>query len=477
MDGQQIIDKVKKTLQKAVPAGSTIVAAVSGGADSMALAGALQSLCQKQRYRIYVLHVEHGLRGREALHDAEMVKLFCSNLGLPFCCRHVDVRAYSSKAGISVESAARKLRYQALEEEADRVGAKWIVTAHHSDDQAETVLLKLLRGAGTAGLSGMAECNGRLLRPFLHLTRKELEVYCQMQQIAYCHDSSNDDVYYTRNRVRLQLLPYLQKHFNPAVKKALVQTAELLQQDEAFFSQLVESEFKARAVLQDGKLLLDTNGWQAMAQPVRTRLLRRAYFALGGQELGYRHTLAADTLCLNNRSGQMLKLPQQIRAAYAYECLTFLASQQDNETKTEQEEVLLPLRDGAAAATAAGRIYVQLLKQRPAFSGNNIIYPAAALAGEWLTIRSRKNGDRFSPYGGCGSKKLKDYFIYKKIPRQQRDSKLLVCCQDRIIGIFGVANAAWKPGEYDLWLNIVLTEKEHNDEQRYQTNFTDQGAD
>lgn len=464
MDGQQIIDKVKKTLQKAIPAGSSVVAAVSGGADSMALAGGLQSLCDECGYRVYVLHVEHGLRGSESLRDAKLVEQFCSDMGIAFACRHVDVPAYSSKAGLSVESAARKLRYQALEQEADRVGAKWIVTAHHSDDQAETILLKLLRGAGAAGLSGMTECSGRVLRPFLRLTRQELEAYCKARQITYCHDSSNDDVYYTRNRVRLQLLPYLQENFNPAVKKALVQTAELLQEDEAFFAQLVEREFTARAVLRDNKLLLDTVGWQDIARPIRTRLLRCAYFAAGGQELGYRHTLAVDTLCLNNRSGQILKLPQQFQAAYAYGQLTFCTLQPESTKQVLQQEVRLPLQDGAMADTAAGRLCVQLLKEKPAFRGNNIIYPMSELTQEWLTVRSRKDGDRFSPYGGCGSKKLKDYFIDRKVPRQQRDSKLLVCCQDRIIGIFGVANAAWKPGEYDLWLNIVLIEKEQNNE-------------
>lgn len=463
MEGQRIIDKVEKALKKAIPAGSTVVAAVSGGADSMALAEGLHHLVQEGHCRVFVLHVEHGLRGSEALRDAQLVEQFCKARGLAFSCRHVDVRTYSKQAGLSVENAARKLRYQVLGAEADKVEADWIITAHHSDDQAETLLLKLLRGAGAAGLSGMSERNGRILRPLLQLERKELEVYCQARQIAYCHDSSNDDVYYTRNRVRLKLLPYLEQHFNPVVKKALVQTAMLLQEDEEFFAALVEREFAGRTSWQQDKLLLSTCAWPELAKPVRTRLLRRAYFAAGGTELGYKHTAALDKLCLNNRSGQRLQLPQKLQAVYEYEKLIFSKQLNIDAVQTAITEVQLSVQDGVVVRIETGSLHVRLLQEKPVLTGKNIIYPAK-LVNENLTVRCRKNGDRFYPYGGSGGKKLKDYFIDRKIPCQQRDSKLLVCCGKRVLGIFGVANGAWPPGEYDLWLDIEYIERVQDDE-------------
>lgn len=463
MEGQRIINKVAKALKKAIPVGSTIVAAVSGGADSMALAEGLCQLEQEEYCCVFVLHVEHGLRGDEALRDAQLVEQFCKAKGLAFCCQHVDVLQYSKQAGISVESAARTLRYQALEAHADKVKADWIVTAHHSDDQAETILLKLLRGAGTAGLSGMSERNGRILRPFLGLTRVELETYCALRKVNYCHDSSNDDVYYTRNRVRLQLLPYLEQNFNPEIKKALVQTAQLLKEDEEYFAALVEQEFSKRVSWQQDKLLLSTCVWSKLAKPVRTRLLRRAYFAAGGTELGYKHTAALDKLCLNNRSGQRLQLPQKLQAVYEYEKLIFSKQLNINAVQTAMTEVQLPVQDGVVVRIETGNLHIRLLQEKPVLTGKNIIYPAK-LVNEKLTVRCRKNGDRFYPYGGSGGKKLKDYFIDRKIPRQQRDSKLLVCCGSRILGIFGVANGAWQPGEYDLWLDIEYTAKEQNNE-------------
>lgn len=463
MEGQRIIDKVEKALKKAIPAGSTVVAAVSGGADSMALAEGLHHLVQEGHCRVLVLHVEHGLRGSEALRDAQLVEQFCKARGLAFSCRHVDVRTYSKQAGLSVENAARKLRYQVLGAEADKVEADWIITAHHSDDQAETLLLKLLRGAGAAGLSGMSERNGRILRPLLQLERKELEVYCQARQIAYCHDSSNDDVYYTRNRVRLKLLPYLEQHFNPVVKKALVQTAMLLQEDEEFFAVLVEREFAGRTSWQQDKLLLSTYAWGQMAPSVRTRLLRKAYFVIGGTELGYRHTVALDKLCLNNRSGRLLQLPQQLQAVYEYGQLIFSQRQEIRVARTVQEEIRLSAQDGTVVPMGAGKLSVRLLPEKPAFRSKHIIYPAKLVDKE-VIVRYRKNGDWFYPYGGSGGKKLKDYFIDRKIPREQRDSKLLVCCGKRVLGIFGVANGAWPPGEYDLWLDIEYIERVQDDE-------------
>lgn len=464
MQGQLIKRKIEQALKNALPKGSTALAAVSGGADSMALAGGLYAL-QKQAYcSVFVVHVEHGLRGQEAMRDAALVETFCQERKLPFICRHVDVLKHSKKNGLSVENAARSLRYQALQEEADFFGAQYILTAHHSDDQAETVLLKLLRGAGAAGLSGMELQHGRIIRPFLQLSREELIQYCQESNLAYCHDSSNDDVYYTRNKIRLQLLPYLQANFNPSVKKALLQTAAVLQEDEQFFEALVEQEWGKRITAAAEGLTADTQKWEALAPSVRRRLLRRVYFAAGGTELSYRHTEALDKLCLHKRSGAVLKLPQHLQAYYAYERL-LIGPQAVQTAKTLMQQPLnIFLRDGFTADCALGKIEVHLTNIQPVLRNNRIIYPLDLLDAESLVLRSRQDGDRFYPYGGTGSKKLKDYFIDRKLPRHLRDSKLLACCGNKILGIFGVANAAWPQGSYKNWLQLELMTKENDDE-------------
>lgn len=310
------VKKLHNALEQHIPQGSSLIVAVSGGADSLALADGISTLAAAGYCRAQVVHVEHGLRGAESLADAALVKDFCAARMLNFTCVQVKVKEYAQADGLSTEEAARKLRYAALLEQLELQQADFIVTAHQSDDQAETVLLKLLRGTGLAGLRGMQVRSGKILRPLLHLTRTDLERYCQLQGITYCTDSTNEDTAYTRNRIRKELLPYLEQHFNPAVRTALVQTAQLLQDDEACLAQLTEEKFAALVSCSEGTVTVNVRQWAALPKAIRTRLLRQCYFAIGGKELAYRHTEALDVLCLRGTSGKYIQLPQKITAYY-----------------------------------------------------------------------------------------------------------------------------------------------------------------
>ena len=322
MQVHPVVKKVYNALKQYIPQGANLLLAVSGGADSMSLADGVLQLVGEGYCSAHVLHVEHGLRGEEALADAELVRKFCTEKGLAFTCVHVDVNGYAQSKKLSTEEAARKLRYVALEEKALELEADFILTAHHSDDQAETVLLKLLRGAGTEGLSGMQVRSGKILRPLLHLTREHLENYCALQNISYCYDSSNDDLHYTRNKIRRELLPYLEKNFNPAIKKAVVQSAGILQEDDDCLNQMAQEKFQALATRTEDGIVLNVRKWQAVPAALRKRILRQAYFLAGGKELGYRHTEALDVLCLRKTSGKYLQLPQKMQALYNHGSLT-----------------------------------------------------------------------------------------------------------------------------------------------------------
>lgn len=464
MEKDAVIQKVCSQLKKFCAPHSRVLAAVSGGADSMALADACAQLQQEGYLSLAVLHVEHGLRGAESLRDAQMVKEYCCRQGIAFYLRQIAVKEYAKEQGLSTENAARSLRYAALHSLAEEIKADYILTAHHMDDQAETVLLKLLRGASAAGLGGMQSVKGKLVRPFLALTRSELEAYCRARKLAFCHDSSNDDTYYTRNRVRLELLPYLAEAFNPDIRQTLVQTAGLLQEDQQFIDSFVEREYAARAVASSQCLELQTGGWSELAAAVRKRLLRRCYFAAGGTELSFIHTEALDKMCLAGRSGKKLSLPQQIKAEYAYEKICF-AKAEDKMQSGENWTAVFTLTD-RAVKLPNGEIHVQLVYgEQPQMAANKIVYPAELIAADRLIVRSRLPGDRFAPRRGRGSKKLKDYLIDKKIPRPERDKLVLVCDDDNILGIFGLANGAWPDGKYSKWLNLELIERENEDEQ------------
>ena len=322
MQVHPVVKKVYNALKQYIPQDANLLLAVSGGADSMALADGVLQLVGEGYCSAHVLHVEHGLRGEEALADAELVHKFCAERGLAFTCVHVDVNGYAQRKKLSTEEAARKLRYAALEEKARELEADFILTAHHSDDQAETVLLKLLRGAGTEGLSGMQVRSGKILRPLLHLTREHLANYCALQNISYCYDSSNDDLHYTRNKIRRELLPYLEKNFNPAIKKAVVQSAGVLQEDDDCLKQMAQEKFQALATRTEDGIVLNVRKWQGVPAALRKRILRQAYFLAGGKELGYRHTEALDVLCLRKTSGKYLQLPQEMQALYNHGSLT-----------------------------------------------------------------------------------------------------------------------------------------------------------
>lgn len=304
--------------------GGRYVLAVSGGADSLALADAAAELMHKGRCSLLVCHVEHGIRGQESLDDAALTERFCADRGLPFICVHADARASSAAAGLSLEDAARRLRYRALYDAAESFGAGYVVTAHHRDDQAETVLLKLLRGAGPEGLSAMRRREGRLLRPLLAAERCELEEYCRLRGIEFCRDSTNDDVFYTRNRVRHMLLPFLERNFNPSVRDSLVRTAELLQRDCDCLEQLAEEEYVRCAAAATGTVELQADRLRKLPAAVRSRIIRKAYFSLGGQELSRERTEALETLLLRGTGGKKIQLPGAIEAVYAKHCLKFV---------------------------------------------------------------------------------------------------------------------------------------------------------
>ena len=460
------VNKLLKEIKKYLPPGARVVIACSGGADSVALTDAVWQLRDECGYKIAVMHVEHGLRGDEALRDAAFTEKFCAERGLAFACRHVKAGDYAKAEGLSVEDAARKLRYRELWQYVDELAADYLLTAHHAGDQAETVLMQLLRGSGTAGLGGMQVQAGRLMRPLLFVQRSEIEAYCRKRNLSFCHDSTNDDVRYTRNRIRRELLPYLQQQFNQQLVTALGQTAQLAAMDNAFACHYAQ-KFYGEQVAENGNLQeCGVEKLLAEFEAVSTRVIRLMWEqkAERGCELGFEHIKAVLRLLQNGSSGKAVMLPGKTAAAYSYGKL-YIGARADIEKLLNGEDgssacnitvMTEDIADGVKLnLPEGGELQLSIADTQQPVSKKQAVVPLE-LAGKAVCIRTRRDGDRFYPYGSAGSKKLKDYFIDNKVPRAERDGKLLVTAGSNVLWITGERQAGWKHEAAGKWLVMRL---------------------
>ena len=305
----RIVHKLRKAVRQNLIEYKHYLIAVSGGADSLALADICSELSKEGFAQFTVCHVEHGLRGEESVRDLAFVKKFCEDRGLPFAAVHVNALSFAKENKLSMEEAARILRYQALREIKEKVGAKKILTAHQADDQAETILWRLLRGAGLEGLSGMNQEQADVLRPLLDVTRQEIISYLAAKGLEYCEDSSNANIYFTRNKIRQELLPYLANNYNVKIKESLARTAKLLQEDANCLEHLAEEDY-AKDLLQDEEFCFDAKKLREQDPAICKRVLRLAVFRLGLGELDYERTQALYELVDRNNGNKIIELPQ-----------------------------------------------------------------------------------------------------------------------------------------------------------------------
>ena len=459
---ETVLDKVPRILREKLDITKQYVAAVSGGADSLALADALR----RCGFRFTVCHVEHGIRAGESQEDAAYVEDFCRQRKIAFCCKHVDAQELQRREKLSLEDAARRLRYQALFQCIEETGADFILTAHQKDDQAETFLLRLLRGSGTRGLGAIRFRQDIVLRPLLSLSAAELRQYCADRGIFWREDSTNEDLYYARNRVRKVLLPLLEEDFSPSVTDILCRTAEHLQTDEMFLEELAETEFwkrwKTPAENQNG--VLRTGKWKETPPALRFRILRLFWHHSGArEELSGINLDALGSLIENQGSGKKILLPGSWQALYSYDKLILFSEenlkclQQNDNWKHEVNLAHLPgvLSDDETWLSEVPfpdhRIArLSITKELPPYRyREQMIYPISQLKrmGNVLEFRYRQPGDRIYPLKGPGHKTLKKFLIDRKVPVENRDRLVVAAVGNEIVWIPGIANARWETGQ------------------------------
>ncbi len=338
-----LVFKLHKSLRAFLGGDQHYLLAVSGGSDSMALAAACAALQREGWGRYSVCHVEHGLRGEESLRDMRVVKDFCDEQGLACYVRHVNVRPYAEEEHLSIETAARNLRHAALNDVMTEIEAYDILFAHNKDDQAETVLMRLLRGSSLTGLGGIRPDGYIGLHPLLEFTHGQLQEYCRLQSVPYCHDSTNDDLVYMRNRIRHELLPYLERHFNSNIKETLARTAKQLQVEDEYLDEEALHAYAQARVDTDRKIFFVNDGektdpfdtpppnkiavWaealQNQSVAMRRRVLREIHFGMTLIELDYERTLALEQLLMNGVGGKVIQLPGGVTARYHKQQIIF----------------------------------------------------------------------------------------------------------------------------------------------------------
>jgi tRNA(Ile)-lysidine synthase len=434
--GIKMREKILSTIEKnkMLQSAESVVVGLSGGADSVCL---LHFFLEN---RVFACHVNHNLRGAESDADEKFVRELCATLGVP-------LKVYQASFEKFSEEAARNARYEFLEKARAEFNADRIAVAHNADDNAETVLMNLCRGAGLAGLGGIPPTNGRIIRPLLETSRAEIEEYLREKKIKYLTDSSNLANDFTRNRVRNIVLPMLEKEINSNVKEIITKNAELIRDDNDFLEKTAAEAFASCAE----KNRLNIAKLTALPPAICRRVIRRAIAEACGdlKDITSAHIAAVQKLS-RAQTGREIHLPSVI-VAREYEHLYFFAP-------TQSKKFFYELKENSPIFIPEIKKTVSLFLAAPqthctkAFSYDKITTP--------LVLRTRMDGDKitFKDAGGkMFTKKLQDYFTDEKIPRSRRDSVPLLASGYEILWIMddkNRTNAAYEAGDKNIFICV-----------------------
>ena len=454
----QAIDK-----HKLLKADQTVVAAVSGGADSVAMLHILTRLRRHFGLRIHVASLHHGLRGDAAQADLDFVQQLAERWQIPCTLGRADVPRLAREGGIGIEEAARRARYDFLARVAGQIGGDCVVAAaHHADDQAETILMRIARGSGLRGLRGMSfaapmpgHAHITLIRPLLEVTRGDLQRYCAAHGLDFRHDRSNDDLRFQRNFIRRQVMGRLRR-VNPNVGAALARLAESTSVDEHYLSSQFESTVMPQVDIDQHGWSLSRDAYVRLHPAMQRRWIREALRRLGGESLTLSHHNTQELAGWAGRAAvgarRDLGGAMQLRTAYDRLHIEHQAAPVVYDGyRLIDAEAAIALRPPACVRLGSLRIKV-LAEDAPEASGIRLWLPADAA----LCLRTRRPGERFRPRGmGGKSRKVKDWMIDRKIPRAIRRQIPLVCANGEIIAI-GLGDA-WHLAD---WPRFEVTDED-----------------
>lgn len=420
--------------------GERILAAVSGGADSICLLMVLSALQKEKKYELFVVHVEHGIRGEESEKDAEFVRNFCEMHKILCKVYHCKAEEYAREHKMTVEEGARTLRYDFFKKAAQEFGADKIAVAHNRNDCAETMLFHLARGTGLKGLCGILPVRENIIRPLLCLERREIEAFLEEKGQTYCVDKTNEELDYTRNRIRHQVLPVLSEINSQAVFH-INQTAEMAAELEELVQQLVAEAEKQHLRREESGALI----WHSIQEEkplIRKSLIHGILTEQAGSSRDISNVHISEVLELFAKQvGKKVNLPYGLEAERTYEGVRIgKANGNSQEKKIEKEWKLIP-GETLEIPEHGYRICTRILEK----TSENEEIPQKMYT-KWLDydkikggmlIRTRREKDYFIINAQGETKKLKRYLIEEKIPAGQRDKLLLLADEVHLIWAIG----------------------------------------
>lgn len=416
-----MLDKVRNTIEKyeLIKEGDRVLIGLSGGADSVCLTHALYSLKDELGITLYAAHMNHCLRGDAADSDERFSAEFAARLGIECVTERNDVRTYAEKNGISEETAGRELRYAFFKRVSKKYGLNKIATAHNKNDNAETILMHFMRGSGMTGLCGIPFKRGNIIRPIIEISRDEIEEYCADNGLSYVTDSTNGETVYTRNKIRLDLIPKIQSDFNSGFIQTVTKNAVLMADELDFIEKETD---KVCENISENKIALDKliNSHAAVMRRVIMRMMKAA----GVNDIMSEYIESVIELAKKGKSGASVNLSDGITTQIQYGSLIIANAKED----IPPFEYVIPIGE---------RVFIKELNitiEAEWGEGEGVF---SAGEGSRIAVRNRREGDVFCPVGMDGSKKLKNYFIDEKIPRAERSKTGVLTIDNEIAWIIG----------------------------------------
>ena len=447
--------RIEKFIQKyhMLTCGDKVIAGVSGGADSVCLFLMLLELREKIGFDLIAVHVHHGLRGEAADQDQRFVEALCEQHRIPLEIFRVNLESIAKKRKQSLEEAGRMVRREAFDSVCQKYGGNKIALAHHQNDNAETLLWNLSRGTGLDGLGGIRPVNGKFIRPLLCMNRKEIEEYLSKRKQSYCIDETNAGTDYTRNKLRHLVLPILEEQVNSAAVRHMNETMEQIWELQEYMQEQVEAAYQECVQEHSDKacwIQIQQNSFETFPELIKKMVIRKGMEQVGGKkrDLSHKHVDVMMEL-MNKQVGRTLDLPYEMHAKRNYEGIRLEKRRTYSSGEEKKAEIMqecmseLNIPGEIILADRNLKVRCKILEKPKNLSIKDI---PQKIYTKWfdydiikssLYIRTRQAGDNIVIDEKGHQKKLKSWFVDEKIPKEVRDSQLLLAENNDILWVLG----------------------------------------